>query len=90
MSYYDNTVASYDSQITNNYAQIDEYNSQIRQLEDDIEDLKQLNGRVKKVDEAVETATNNTSSMTRFMASIRLSRDIFLILMSESKHTMKK
>ena len=62
MGYYDSTVASYDSQITNNHARINECNARIRQLEDDISELKTLRGRVGKVDEAVETASSNTSN----------------------------
>lgn len=62
MSYYDSTVGSYDSQITNNHEKINECNARIKQLEDDISELKTLRGRVGKVDEAVETASSNTSN----------------------------
>lgn len=61
MSYYDSTVASYDTQINNNNQRIIEYNQRIRQLEDDIEDLNKVKIRVVDLDSALTTATEKTS-----------------------------
>ncbi len=70
MNYYDSTVASYDSHISSNNTRIGECNARIRQLEDDIADLRHLHGRVMKVDEAVETATSNTSNKINNLPSV--------------------
>ena len=70
MSYYDSTVASYDSQINSNNVRISECNARIKQLEDDIAELRILRGRVTKVDDAVETATGNTSNKINNLPSV--------------------
>lgn len=70
MSYYDSTVASYDNQVSSNHTRIAECSARIGQLEDDIAELRQLRGKVGKVDEAVETAASTTASKINKLPSV--------------------
>lgn len=99
MSYYDGQVAYFDNQIRSNRQFIDEYNYQIKKIEDDIEDLRRIKNKVNNVDSAMTTAVDGTSSKisnlpalitnpfsflkTNFFAS-------FLDVLKGSEHTKAK
>lgn len=80
MSYYDSTVASYDSQIGSNNTTIDNCYDRIRQLEDDIDELKKLKIKVGDVDEAVANAVSNTSNKINRLPSVIVNPFSFLKL----------
>lgn len=61
MNYYDNTVMFYDNKIDSYHKQIVNANLKIKQLEDDIYELRCFKEKISKVDNAVEEASSSTS-----------------------------
>ncbi len=80
MSYYDSTVASYDTQINNHNQTISECYTKIKQCEDDIEELKRLKIKVDDVDSAVDTAVTATSNKIDNLPSVITNPFAFLKL----------
>ena len=70
MSYYDSQVAYFDRQISSNRQLIDDYNRQIKQVEDDVEDLQRIKIKVGTVDAAMATAVSGTSSKISNLPSL--------------------
>ena len=61
MIVYDETMIGFDRQISENQEKIASCNRRIKELVDDIADLRQLRLKVERVEEEVEAATGETS-----------------------------
>ena len=59
MNYYDNTVMFYDNKIDCYHKQIVNANLKIKQLEDDIYELRCFKEKISKVDNAVEEESSS-------------------------------